>query len=243
VGPSAPDNSTLPLLAFDQSKRTRIKSDLVYFIEAYRAMRKGDYGAARALLVDASTLYDLTQGAHGYMLPYFAFAASKSGDLSGVEKIMGRFRIERQGFDFLLAKAVLAGLSGNTADSLILLKKAFYVRPGSDSRPLLSEYQYAEISEWLYEATGKTQFRDIAVDWAKKSQKIKPWHAWAYAMEAKLSTDIKDRRRAIAMAFYLDRNSERLHSVPKEEIDSAVKEFADRNPFLQRTEGAKEKST
>ncbi|MFL6579740.1 MAG: hypothetical protein ACJ8G2_03275, partial [Burkholderiales bacterium] len=243
VGPSASEGSTLPLGLFDRSQKVRVKSDLVYFFGAYRAMRKGDYGAARSLLVEASTLYDMTQSMHGYMLPYLAFAAAKSGDRTAVEKIFAGFRKEQQGFDYLLAQAVMAGLAGKTDDSISLLKKGLYVRPYSDGGGILSEYQFGEICEWLYEATGKTPFRDLAVEWAKTIQKTRPWQAWAYAMEAKLSMNKVERRRAIAMAAYLDRRSERLRSLTKEEVDAIVKEFANQNPFLRPQQDDTKKST
>jgi hypothetical protein len=51
-------------------------------------------------------------------------------------------------------------------------------------------------------------------------------------MDAKLSGEGPERRHAIAMAYYLDRNSERLKTVPKLEIENAVKEFGQKNPFL-----------
>jgi hypothetical protein len=51
-------------------------------------------------------------------------------------------------------------------------------------------------------------------------------------MDAKLSGPSPERGRAIAMAYYLDRNSDRLKSIPKAEIASAVKQFGPKNPFL-----------
>ena len=33
------------------------------------------------------------------------------------------------------------------------------------------------------------------------------------------------------MAYYLDRKSERLGKLPKAEVQNAVKEYANRNPF------------
>ena len=70
-----------------------------------------------------------------------------------------------------------------------------------------------------------------------------PWYAWPYAMEAKLSTNKGERGRAIAMACYLDKRSERLAKVRKSEIDAAVKAFANRNPFLRAPDASKERST
>jgi hypothetical protein len=60
-------------------------------------------------------------------------------------------------------------------------------------------------------------------------------------MEAKLSRGGPDRDRAIAMAYYLDRNSERLKTIPKREIERAVKEFGPRNPFLNMRAPMEEK--
>ncbi len=240
LGPIASEGSTLPLGIFAQSQKVQVKSDLVYFAEAYRLMRAGKHDAARSLLEEAVPSYDLSQPSLGYMLPYLAFAAAKSGNLFGIEKRLATFRIEQHGFDFLLAQAVIAGLGGRTDDSMILLKKARYQRPFTEMRPLFSEYQYSEIIEWLYEETGKEAYRDLVLDWTKICERTQPWFSWAYAMEAKLSRDGMDRRRAIAMAYYLDRNSERLKSVPKREINEAVREFGRSNPFLKMPEALKE---
>ena len=62
-------------------------------------------------------------------------------------------------------------------------------------------------------------------------------------MEAKLSIAKDQRNRAIAMAYYLDKKSERLAKVPKGEIDAAVKAFGDRNLFLKTRKAVKESST
>jgi hypothetical protein len=108
-------------------------------------------------------------------------------------------------------------------------------------RPTSPNYEYAEIVELLYESTKDVRYRNLALDWVRKCQKKQPWHAWAYAMDAKLSREGPERNRAIAMAYYLDRNSERLKTVPKREIESAVKEFGSRNPFLNMKEPKEEK--
>ena len=83
-----------------------------------------------------------------------------------------------------------------------------------------------------YESTKNARYRELALEWARASQTTQPWQAWPYAVYAKLSQDGQDRRRAIAMAYYLDRNSVRLNTIPKREIERAVKEFGRRNPFL-----------
>jgi hypothetical protein len=240
LGPAANDGGYLPG-GFDQVKKVRIKSDMQYFSEAYRLLLTGNHDGARALLDEASALYDLSQASQGYMLPYFAFAAAKSKNTAGVEKKLAEFRIEQRQFDYFLAQAVILGIAGKTRDSMLLLKKALYTRPFTESRPMFSEYEYGEIVELLYKSTKQARYRDLALDWARKNQKTQPWHAWPYAMEAKLSRGGPDRDRAIAMAYYLDRNSERLKTIPKREIERAVKEFGPRNPFLNMRAPMEEK--
>ena len=85
LGPAADDDVYLPG-GFDEVKKVRIKSDMQYFSEAYRLLLTGNHDGARALLDEASALYDLSQASQGYMLPYFAFAAAKSKNTAGVEK-------------------------------------------------------------------------------------------------------------------------------------------------------------
>ena len=240
LGPESTEGSTLPVQAFDRSKKVRIKSDLVYFAEAYKAMREKKYEDARALLDDAAAQFDLSQPSLGYILPYAAFAAAKTGKTELVEKKLSTYNAGILDFDKLLAQAVLSGIAGRTEESVQLLKRAVYRRPYTEARPVYTEYEFAEIAEWLYEATGKAKYRDLALDWARKVQKTQPWHAWAYALEAKLATDAGARRKAIGMANYLDPDSDRLRSVSKKELGAAVKDF--RNPFLNLT-GKKEKST
>jgi len=233
VGPADRAGTVLPP-GYGVDQKTRVKSDLVYFAEAYRAIRTGDFPVAKATLAEASTLYDMTNNVTlGYLLPYYAFAAAKAGDVKSVVALLDKFPIERRRFDYYLARAAIAGIAGKVEEALRSLRLALYRRPFTEFRPIYTEYEYAEICEWLYEATRNAKYRDIALNWAKNVQAFNPWFAWPHAMEAKLSTNASERRRAIAMAYYLDKNSERLAAVRKDDIDAAIKEYEGRNPFLR----------
>jgi tetratricopeptide (TPR) repeat protein len=234
LGPNSPGHpdSSLPLGVFAASKKVRVKSDLVYFAEAYRAIRTGQFASASAGLQEAAKLYDPRNHAVGYLLPYLAFAAAKDGNLEAVEQVLARFPLEHQRFDYYLAKASIAGIAGRLDESLRYLNLALHRRLFTEHRPVFPEYQYAELCEWLFEATRDERYRVLAVDWAKKNQVFQPWFAWPYAVEAKLSSNPEERRKAIATTHYLDKNSERLKAVPDVEIAAALKEFKDRNPFL-----------
>jgi thioredoxin-like negative regulator of GroEL len=232
LGPSVP-GTILASGIFATTQKTRVKSELVYFAEGYRAIRGGDFRSARAALEESATLYDLSMDSAGYILPYYAYALAKSGDAAAVRQLLDRIPRERQRFDYYLARAVVAGLAGDVENSLKSLRLAIHRRPFTESRPFYTEYQFAELCEWLYESTRNTKYRDLALDWAKKNQTFQPWFAWAYAMEAKLSTNAQARSRAIAMTYYLDKNSERLSAIPKREVEAAVKTFQQDNPFLR----------
>jgi hypothetical protein len=234
LGPKAEEGSILPLGVFKSGKKARAKSDLVYFLEAYRAIRSSDYASANAGLKEAAALYDLSLNTISYMLPYYAFAAAKTGNSAEVEKTLAKFSPERQGFDYYLARAVIDSISGKTDQSLSLLRKALLRRIFTDGRPVYIEYEYAEICEWLYLATNDAKYKDEALDWARKNQKLQPWYAWPYAMAAKLTSNQTERQRAVSMTVYLDRDSERLATIPKREISAAVKRFGKLNPFLSR---------
>ena len=98
----------------------------------------------------------------------------------------------------------------------------------------ISELESKELTPHNYKETGAAEFRDIALEWARLCQKSQPWHAWAYAMEANLSEDSPARRRAIAMAHYLDPYSERLNTLPSSTVEAATVAFGNANPFRQR---------
>jgi len=219
--------------AFSAAKQVPVKSNLVFFAEASLAFREKNFPAAEALLREASTIYNLSRENLAYLLPYFAFAAANSGNVASVEDYIANVPPEERRFDFHLAQAVIQGIGGKTAESLQSLKSALYLRPFTEDRPLPTEYQFAQICLLLHQTTGESQYRDIAIDWAKKNQKFQPWHAWAYAMEAILATNHADRMRAIAIANYLDPNSEMLSQIPQVERERAIKDFDGTKLFLE----------
>ena len=132
--------------------------------------------------------------------------------------------------------------SRTSQDALKLLRLAFYNRPATGERPLYTEYQYAELVEWLYQATHQDAYRKLVLDWVKKVELLTPWYGWPYAMQAELDHDKAGRRRAIAMAAYLDPGSERLSKLPKAEVARAVRAFKGLNPFLRLSASAQKKS-
>jgi len=238
LGPPSTNLGKLPSRLFDQSKKTKVKSDLVYYAEAYASIRRGKFDEARSALQEASSLYDLRAEFLGYLIPAYAYAAARSKNVSALEELLSGFALGDQRFDYYLAEAIVAALAGKQDESVQYLNLALVRRPFTEYRPIYTDYQYAEVCEWLYEATHDARYRTIALDWAKKNQAFNPWFAWPYAIEARFSTNPDQRARAIAMAHYLDRKSERLGKLPKEEVAKAVKEYEKRNPFRRARDTA-----
>lgn len=231
LGPDSPHDSLVPSDAIKSSRKVRLKSDLVHFAEAYYLIRNGEYGKADAILRQAVSLFDTRNVNLGYLLPYYAYASARSGNGAAVQPLLDKFRPEQQRFDFYLARAIIAGVGGKATDALQFLKVALHRRPYTENRPLMTEYQFAEICEWVSAATRDPRIDEMLLDWAKANQGFQPWFAWPYVIEARLTKNPRDRQRAIALAHYLDADSDRLAAISKQEIDAAVKELADQNPF------------
>lgn len=216
---------------FDQLQKRQVRSDLAYFAAAYRELKLGNHAAAKAVFDEAGALYDLKAGAR-YMLAYYVHAQAMAGAPREAEALLARFKPDEQRFDYLLARAALDSALGRKDAALQNLKLAPYRRSDAAGRPQLPEYTYGEIAEMLAEQSGDPRMRDVALDWAKKFQKIEPWQAWSYAVEARIGKEPTERARAMAMAKYLDPGSLRLSRLKKAEVEQAERAHAKSNPFV-----------
>jgi len=221
-----------------------VASQYVLFAEAYAALRNGDFAGAIEKFDVMATYYpiegqSLTQ-IDPYALAYFAWAAARSGDRLGLESFIGSLPREEREFDVSLASAFFAGLRGEHAEALRHLKRAFDNRPGTEKRPIPTEFQWAEACEWLSEATGNRQYLELALEWARVHQRLQPMMAWAYAFEARHSSKESDRIRALGIALHLDPNSERIAGLPEGLKNGARLWFERHTPFdLQRANTAR----
>jgi hypothetical protein len=208
-----------------------LRSDLAYFAEAYTLMRSGDYAAANHVFEQMAAHYEF---AGTYATAYFARAAAKSGNAEAFERYLDRAPPnEPVRFDYHLAKAFLAAAKSKHAEAVTHLKTAFNVRPNTDARPIFTEYQFAEACEWLYWDSKQEAYRELALDWARKHQRIAPMYSWAYAIEAELAKAPPERLRALAITLYLDPNSERASRLPAAERQKAKQWLNANNPFLK----------
>jgi hypothetical protein len=209
---------------------------LAYFGAAYSELRHGQWAKSAGVFKEMAEHYPLFAGDESFALPYFAMAATKIGDkwlaelLAQESHIEGDF--ERDGtYDRLLARAVIAGAEKDVNAAQALLRSAFNIRPNTDYRPVLTEYEYAEVCEWLYGETRDPRFAEMLLGWTEEYEKIQPAHAWAYAMEYAFAKPGERRVRALAMTLYLDPSSERIKQAPNDELVQARKWLARKNPF------------
>ncbi len=211
---------------------TRIKSEMAYFGDAYAAVRWGDYDRAVARFAAMADHYPI----EGYPLAFFAYAASKSGDKEHLERYLEV--AGKESFDYWLAEAFFAAAHHDTGRAVKSLHSALRWKPNSDYRPVLTEYEYAQSCEWLFEETGDARFKDALLDWAKKSQTLAPTLGWAYAMEYAYANPGPERTRALAMTRFLSPASARIKTASKAEIDAADAWFHAHNPFQIPAPGA-----
>ncbi|MBI4696804.1 MAG: hypothetical protein HY749_22595 [Gammaproteobacteria bacterium] len=236
VGPlgefATSEGAVLPLHMFDATPKHRVKSDLAYFSAAFRAYSDGDYSAALKTFEEAAAVYDLTLADFRYMLPYFALAASRASNTSTIERILAKIPPTQREFDYLLGKSIIAVTYHDAAGALRDFTLARYRRPPTDERPFLTHYTYGDIGVRLAELSGDAAIGAITLEWSRACMRLEPWQAWPYGVTAKLTDDVTERKRALAMLQYLDPGSARLSTFPKKEIDAAVGQFGGVNPFL-----------
>lgn len=210
---------------------TPVQPSYSLFGGAYTLLRQGSHQAAIQKFDAIAAHFPLTSGATQFVLPYFAFSSAKAGDPLRLEEFVDGLSPSVAIFDAQLSKAFFLGLRGDHAGGESALRAAFNARPHTESRPIFSEYQYAEACIWLYEETGHAPYKEFALDWARKHQQFQPTHAWAYALEAAYAEDGESRTRAIGMTLFLDPESDWLKEVPKSSLDSGRVWLGERNPF------------
>jgi hypothetical protein len=170
-----------------------------------------------------------------YPLAYFAFAAAKSGDPEKLEAYVISLNNPSNGeppsFDQVLAKAFFAGQRKDADTALKSLREAVRVRPYTDDRPVMTEYQYAEACEWLYQDTGDPRFVTELLDWTRKQQSVQPTFAWIYSMQYEYERPGAARTRALAMTQFLDPASPRISKATPSERVAARAWLEEHAPF------------
>jgi hypothetical protein len=185
--------------------------------DAYLALRQERYPQASALFEQIASYYSIesdedASGNFGYVLPYFAFAAAKSGDTPGLEKFLATLPADARNFHVLLGQATFHALRGEHDAALHDLDAALRSDVGN-AGPVTPAYAYAETCVRLFEATGEPRYRLRALDWARRYRRTQPFTAWAHALVARYG-DGDERIPALAAALYLDPRSQWAAETP-----------------------------
>jgi hypothetical protein len=215
----------------------------VLLADALTSFHAADYVAAVQKFTALADRYPIESDFTKVALPYFAFAAAKTGDKARFEAFMESRPDADQDFDIWLGRAFFAAVRRDSAKADAALERAFNVRPHTDHRPLMSEYQYAEACELVRRETGDVRFERRILKWAKAHQRIQPTHAWAYAMEAQYSRIPMEVTRALSMTLYLDPASPRLKGFTPAQLAAARAWLREHKPFTNSARAGQQSVT
>ncbi len=214
-------------------KSERFRTMYSEFAEALYHVRQGEFD--RAFDLFKKYLFSFHSEIRESALPYLYLSAVKSGRLTELEEHLSNYvsNYTSPGNEFAshLSWAYVSGVKGEHERAMQHLRSASYQIPFTGKRPIFGWYQLVETCEWLYENSKKDEYRAQALRWAKIHQRIKPMFAWAYAVEAKYTDSDTDRVRALAIALYLDEQSERISGFSGPMRDQAIKWLNEHNPF------------
>jgi len=222
---------------------THVKSEYILLADALAAVHAAQYPAAVDRFVALADLYPIESGDTKVALAYFALAAAKTGDKLGLEAFIESQPAADQDFDVWLSRAFFAAVRHDPGKAADALTRAFNVRPHTDSRPIMTEYQFAEACEIVGRETADPRFDRMLLEWARQHQRMQPTHAWAYAVEAQLSKNPVDANRALAIALYLDPASPRLAKIDGKRKEAASSWLRTNNPFMTKEKRPAERVT
>ncbi|MGH8143990.1 MAG: hypothetical protein ACREU2_15925, partial [Steroidobacteraceae bacterium] len=230
--------------AFRATTRTPLKtgmavpSDQPLFARALVSLQRNEFARAvnefDALAARYPIEMEVENADATYALPEFAYASAKAGDPLKLEQFVDTLPPDPQFFALNLAKAYFEALRDHdTRGSLQRLQNGFFEMAHYLGRTPSMEYQYAEAAERLYHDTGDRRFREAALSYVHLMQRLQPWAAWAYAIEAELSTDPQARMSALVKGLFLDPLSPRLLALPAAELARARAALRSGNPFVR----------
>jgi hypothetical protein len=210
----------------------------------YQAWQRGDYEGALARFSERSShAPSPAAGASAECAgilpsfqPYFLWSAlaadeSELGERCATEwlaAIRGPSGPEPERLRTFLASsfaAIRAGLGGDLPTALAALRQAFNVRLYTDQRSFHPWHQLVELSEALHRASGEPAYRELALDWARRHQRVQPMFGWAWALEARYLAPGPERSHTLGMALRLDRHSIWLDGIPESERRAALRQL------------------
>ena len=205
--------------------------------KAYARLGAGYHAFKRASFAQAADeLQTLLHGSRTrarYALPYLTASLIWSSRAEQAQTLIAGAQEDRQSFHQLLARGYARGLAGDVAGASTALWQAQIALAGLEPQPVPPTFQLLEACEKLYESTRDDRYRLLLLDLARRQQQAWPL-AWAYAFEARHSPEPRERLRALAIALYLDPQSEHLAGFDEDARKQAAEWFARNNPFRKQ---------
>jgi hypothetical protein len=228
---AAPDKTAQMLTAM-----TEKNGDASYkaWITGYTAFKQGKYplavNALHPLTSQDSGKSDGARAITAPALPYVVASLARSSRVNDARALLEAAQ-QKLGRDFhvLLASAYLQALSADAAHALASLWQAHLARPALSIETTVPTYfQLLETCEKLHEWTGDDRYRQLLIDLARRQREVWPW-PWAYTFEARHVKDASER--TIAMALFLDPQSEHLAGLSKAQREAAAAWLQRNGPF------------
>lgn len=220
-----------------------IDSDLVMFAQGYGALRRDDGPAASAAFEKFARYYEPAVPALRWVLPYFAAAIAPADHDGELRKYLDAYPAPARSFDWHLAMAFLEAAEDHGDAALTHLDRALDLRPHTETRPIYTQYQWAEACEWLWLRSHDERYRERLLGWARTIRKTEPYIAWPYAMLVQYGPPGAEREADLGMALYLDAQSIRLKGVSADERAKASRAFARHNPFEPTRQAGDQRGT
>lgn len=224
--------------------KSQVPSFGTEFAKAYEFLKQKNYTNAYSTLENIKRFYNLfIPFSPGYSIQsYFAWAGVKAGHGEKINLTMIK-RFSRRVtnydcFDKHLTIAAYEGAIGNHKIAITHLKKAFATRKYVGNRTINRWYQLLELCNWLYQDSGNREYAKLALKWSRIVQVIQPMYAWAYAIEANFTEKPKEKIRALAIATYLDPQSELIARFNTTLKAKAAKWINTNKPFILKPKGS-----
>ena len=228
IGPSRYKGAPHPI--FDDT--TVVPNRYALMAEAFAAFRKGDFSGACAAFDRLSWYYDIESDELEFVLPYFAMAASRTGDPLSLERYLDSLSPDDEHYGVRLARAIFKASAGHADDSVQWVERAAARwDTGYRKNDLKSSYVFMDITVQLFDLTGDTRFRDAALQLARMLRTIEPTDAYAAALIGWLGNDDQERIESLAVAIYLDPRSVWASKAPEALRAKAQDWLKDNHPF------------
>jgi hypothetical protein len=169
---------------------------------------------AQALLAVKDVINKTPPMDRGPLRPLYAWAAWRASEGTDPSLATLRTATLADDFDALLAKAVLLGMEKQPDEALRYLRAARFDLVHTIDQGRRDErsapYTAAFVAWLLHDRTHDPRYRDEALLLARSHQRIFPFLAWPYALDALLSPPGRQRDAAACRAAFLDRGSQFL---------------------------------